>query len=97
MRPKKLTGKDRYEIARDEGLSVKAATEIAGIAPSFADYVEMLRNRENGRRPLYEPVNRDEALVAALQAAGGFSRLSERPTRQGHVVCLPLIPYEARP
>lgn len=38
----------------------------------------------------------DDALVASLVSAGGYPRLSEKLTRQGHVVCLPLIPYGAR-
>lgn len=96
MRPKKITGRDRFELARDAGLPVSAAAAEAGISISFADYVEMLRNRENGRRPLYEPTNNDDALVAALVAAGGYARLSERETREGHVACLPLVQFGAR-
>lgn len=39
----------------------------------------------------------DDTYVGALLAAGGLPRLSEKLTRQGHVACLPLIPYGARP
>lgn len=39
----------------------------------------------------------DDAYVSALIAHGGLPRLSEKLTRQGHVACLPLIPYGARP
>lgn len=98
MRPKKLTGKDRYEIARDAGLSRHDAARNAGISLAFADHVENLRNREAGSTVnVNEPMHRDDALVSALVAAGGYPRLSERLHRTGHVVCLPLVPFEARP
>jgi len=96
MRPQKQTGSDLFDLWRDAGLSVEAAAQSAGISLKFAKHRENLRNREAGR-VVFEPSNRDDALVDALLARGGYPRLSEKMGRLGHVACLPLIPFEVRP
>jgi hypothetical protein len=39
----------------------------------------------------------EDDYVESLVAAGGFDRLSERLTRTGHVVCLPVIRFRPPP
>lgn len=50
--------------------------------------------------PVYRPIEAplsaimDAKHVSLLIRHGGYARLSEKPTRTGPVVCLPLIPFE---
>lgn len=91
----RTSAKHRYRDLRDLGMTRERAARTAGIAISYA---ATLDSQADGR-PLNEPVaiSNDDALVDALVAAGGYPRLSERLHRTGHVVCLPLVPFEVRP
>lgn len=83
---------------RQQGIALPAAALRAGISLGYGEYLDGLRRREtvgggdDGTTPKFA---RHDACVAALVAAGGYARLSERFTPGGHVVCLPLIPYRA--
>ena len=91
----KDSGKNRYYEARSGGFTRAGAARYAGIA---YDYACTLDRELTSQPSIVIPDEANEgAHVAALIAAGGYSRLSEKMTRQGHVVCLPLVPFEARP
>lgn len=91
---------DHFQALRSRGVSTAAAAVQAGISAGYGEYLEGLRRREtlgggggdDGSAPKFA---RHEACVAALIAAGGYDRLSEKLTPAGHVACLPLIKFKA--
>lgn len=88
---------DHFHDLRGQGVGTIAAALRAGISPGYGEYLEGLRRREivgNGEDDTTPKFARHEQCVAALVAAGGYDRLSERLTPGGHVACLPLIKFE---
>lgn len=88
---------DHFCALRDRGVATSEAAVRAGISPGYGEYLESLRRREtfgggdDGTAPKFAHHDR---CVAALIAAGGYDRLSERLTPGGHVACLPLIKFQ---
>jgi len=88
---------DHFNALRIRGVSTAAAAIQAGISAGYGEYLEGLRRREtfgggdDGSAPKFA---HHEACVAALIAAGGYDRLSEKLTPAGHVACLPLIKFK---
>jgi hypothetical protein len=88
---------DRFHALRARGVSTAAAAVQAGISAGYGEYLEGLRRREtlgggdDGSAPKFAHHDR---CVAALIAAGGYDRLSEKLTPAGHVACLPLIRFK---
>ncbi len=85
-----------YRDLRDRGMSRADAAEAAGIAIGYAATLDSQTDGVESLAIMPAPQD-DDAYVDALVALGGFPRLSERLGRLGHVACLPLVPFEARP
>ena len=88
---------DHFQALRSRGIGTAAAAVQAGISVGYGEYLEGLRRREtfgggdDGSAPKFAHHDR---CVAALIAAGGYDRLSEKLTPAGHVACLPLIKFK---
>lgn len=88
---------DHFYDLRAQGVGTIAAAFRAGISSGYGEYLEGLRRREtvgNGEDDTTPKFARHDECVAALIAAGGYDRLSERFTPNGHVACLPLIKFK---
>lgn len=88
---------DHFYDLRAQGVGTSAAAFRAGISTGYGEYLEGLRRRElvgNGVDETTPRFARHEECAAALIAAGGYDRLSERFTPGGHVACLPLIKFQ---
>jgi hypothetical protein len=87
---------DHFYDLRSQGVGTIAAAFRAGISSGYGEYLEGLRRRElvgNGADDTTPKFARHEECAAALIAAGGYDRLSERLMPGGHVACLPLIKF----
>jgi hypothetical protein len=88
---------DHFNALRSRGVPTAKAAEQAGISGGYGEYLEGLRRREtvgggdDGTAPKFAHHDR---CVAALVAAGGYDRLSDKLTPGGHIACLPLIRFE---
>ena len=89
------TGKKRYFALRDAGKSREFAATVAGISASYAQTLDAQSADCPDRS--FPHADRDDAYVAALVALGGLPRFSEKWIREGHVACMPLIPFQVRP
>ncbi len=90
---------DHFYALRARGIATAAASVQAGISGGYGEYLEGLRRRETfggGGDETAPKFAHHDRCVAALIAAGGYDRLSERLTPNGHVACLPLIKFNAK-
>jgi hypothetical protein len=90
---------DHFYALRARGIATTAAALQAGISGSYGEYLEGLRRRETlggGGDETAPKFAHHDRCVAALIAAGGYDRLSEKLTPGGHVACLPLIKFNAK-
>jgi hypothetical protein len=91
--------KSVYLRLRAEGVSKDVAARQAGVTTRYAYSLEHVHRQTQSITNADSSCPRfahDDRCVAALIAAGGYARLSERPTVGGHVACLPLLPFEGR-
>jgi hypothetical protein len=93
--PDKAVRKNAFFAHRASGLTIRVSAEKAGITLSYAMSLGAPPQYDDDGSPrLANGFPNEDAYVAALIKAGGFARLSEKPTRTGPVVCLPLIQFE---
>jgi hypothetical protein len=90
---------DHFYALRARGIATAAAAVQAGISSGYGEYLEGLRRRETfggGDDETAPKFAHHDRCVAALIAAGGYDRLSEKLTPGGHVACLPLIKFKTK-
>ena len=88
---------EHFYALRARGVATAAAAAQAGISGGYGEYLEGLRRRETfggGDDETAPKFAHHDRCIAALIAAGGYDRLSEKLTPGGRVACLPLIRFK---